>query len=92
MSTLSTSIFDILVKRISSTTKFRQLLAPNFRLRRVHRFTQKDPKEPKRTQKEPKRTQKDPKGTQKEPKRTQKEHKRTQKEILMFVKCHNLQY
>ena len=39
----------------------------------VRRFTQKDPKEPKRTQKEPKRTQKDPKGTQKDPKGTQKE-------------------
>ena len=40
---------------------------------RVRRFTQKDPKEPKRTQKEPKRTQMDPKGTQKGP---QKEPKR----------------
>jgi hypothetical protein len=38
----------------------------------VRRFTQKDPKEPKRTQKNPKGTQKDSKGTQKESKRTQK--------------------
>ena len=50
--------------------------APMISSARVRRFTQKDPKEPKRTQKEPKRTQKDPKGTQMEPKRTQMEPKR----------------
>ena len=41
---------------------------PTDTLFRVHRFTQKDPKEPKRNPKGPKRTQKDTKGTQKDPK------------------------
>ena len=36
---------------------------------RVRRFTQKDPKEPKRNPKGPKRTQMEPKRTQMEPKR-----------------------
>ena len=47
----------------------------------MRRFTQKDPKEPKRTQKEPKRTQKDPKGTQMDPNGTQKDTTRGRKAV-----------